>query len=348
MASVWYCTREEVKEALDFTETAPRNSKLDRACAAGARAAEAITNRTFYPQIDTRYFDWPNYQYARSWKLWLDANEVVSVSSLVAGGDTIQATDYFLEPNTYGPPYSRVEIDLGSSASFNTANGTQQRSIAISGVFGYTDEVENTSTLAASGSSADTVLTVANATDIGVGSVLKINDEWVIVSEKYFADTTQNLQTPLTVAKNDVAVSVTDGTQFAPGDVLLLDSEKVKVVDIAGNTLTVVRAWDGSILAAHTGSDIYAYTALKVKRGQLGSVAASHVNGSVVAVLVVPDLIRQLAIAEAVNSLMQESSGYARSEAQESNNPNDIGRGLRGLRDLVRRRYARKARIRGV
>lgn len=347
MASAWYCTREEVKEALDFQDGKATNGKVDRACDMAARAVESFCNRTFYPQIDTRYFDWPNYQYANSWRLWLDGNEVLAVTSLTAGGTAISADDYFLEPNTYGPPYNRIEMDLGSSASFSSGS-TSQRSVAVAGVFGYTDETDNVTTLAASGSSSATSLTVASANDLGVGSILKIDDEWIIVTEKRMTSTGQTLQTPLTATKNDVVVSVTDGSVFSEGDVILLDAERMKVTEIADDSLIVVRAWDGTVLAAHTGSTVNAPNSLVVQRGALGSTAATHTNGSTVGVLVLPGLVRQLAVAEAVNTLLQESSGYARSEGQESNNPSDIGRGLQGLRDLVKRKYARKARIRGV
>lgn len=347
MASAWYCTREDVKSSPDFKEVARNNEQIDRAIAAATRSVEGLTHRKFYPEIDTRYFDWPNQQYARSWRLWLDGNEVVSVSSLVSGGETVSASDYFLEPNTYGPPYNRIEMDLGSSAAFSTGD-THQRSIAVSGTFGYTDEVENASTLAASGSSSATSLTVASSTYIGVGQILKIDSEYLLVTEKRYADTTQNLQTPLTSAKSDVSVVVSNGTVFNPGDVVVLDSERMKVIDVIGNTLTVVRAWDGTVLAAHTGSDIYLPVSLTVKRGALGSTAATHANGATVSKVVIPELVRELAIAEAINILLQASSGYARSESGESNNPADIGRGLQGLRDQVKRLYGRKARIRGA
>lgn len=347
MASAWYCTREEVKEALDFQDGKTSNRKVDRACDMAARAVEAFCHRTFYPQIDTRYFDWPNYQYANSWRLWLDANEVLEVTALTAGGTVISADDYFLEPNTYGPPYSRIEINLGSSASFSSGD-TAQRSVEVEGVFGYTNETNNVTTLAASGADDSTSLTVASSNNIGVGSILKIEDEWIIVTEKRMTSTGQTLQTPLTAAKNDVVVSVSDGSVFSEGDVLLLDAERVKVTEIADDSLIVVRAWDGTVLAAHTGSTVNAPNSLVVQRGVFGSTAASHASAEAVAVLVLPGLVRQLAVAEAVNTLLQESSGYARSEGQESNNPADIGRGLQGLRDLVKRQYSRKARIRGV
>jgi len=73
-----YCTREDVKLAPDFAETARGNSRIDRAIDGVSRLIEGELHRVFYPQDATRYFDWPNQggsgggQYANPWRLWLD------------------------------------------------------------------------------------------------------------------------------------------------------------------------------------------------------------------------------------------------------------------------------------
>ncbi len=84
------------------------------------------------------------------------------------------------------------------------------------------------------------------------------------------------------------------------------------ITDIAGNVLTVKRAWDGSVLATHVGATVYAPRLLTVVRGVLGTAAATHLNGAAVAVHAVPGLVRELAVAEALNLFLQESAGYAR------------------------------------
>lgn len=347
MASAWYCTREDVKAATDMKEAARNNAQIDRAIDAASRAVEGLTHRKFYPEIDTRYFDWPNYQYASSWRLWLDANEVISVTSLTSGGTVVSSDDYFLEPNQYGPPYSNIQIDLGSSASFNSGN-TRQRSIGVTGLFGYREDLSNATTLAASASDSATSLSVASSNRLGVGSILKVDSEYIVVTEKLMSDTGQNLQTPLSAVNNDTLVSVSDGSLFAAGDAILLDSERMLVVDVAGNSLVVKRAWDGTALASHTGSDVYAQWTLRVERGAFGSTAAAHEDDSVVKEFEVPGLIKQLTVAEALNSMLQESGGYARSTGTESNEATYVGRGIEAIRNQVRMTYGRKARIRGV
>ena len=64
-----YCSREDVKLALDFTETAIGNTRIDRALQSVAREIEAFMHRRFVPQDASRYFDWPNFQYAYPWRI---------------------------------------------------------------------------------------------------------------------------------------------------------------------------------------------------------------------------------------------------------------------------------------
>lgn len=350
MAGVFYATREQVKAALDAAETARNDAQVDRAIEAASRNVEGLLQRRFYPQTATRFFDWPNHQYARPWRLWLDDQEVISVTTLVAGGTTIAAADFFLEPVNTGPPYTRIEVDLDSSAAFGSGD-THQRSVAVTGVFiGCPVEEESVGTLSAdlaASTSATATITWTTAR-FGVGDILRIDDERVIITERTMVDSTQNLQTPLTAAANNVTVAVTNGGAFAVDETLLLDSERMLVVDIAGNNLTVKRAWDGSVLATHSGSDIYTLTGVEIARAQLGTTLAAHTNGAVIYRYVVPPLIRDLAIAEAMNELLQESAGYARVAGSGDNERELSAKGLRALREDVYTRYGRKARVRAV
>ena len=352
MTEAWYCSREDVKAALDSKETARNNPQIDRAIAAASRSIEGLTHRRFYPWTGTRYVDWPNYQYARPWRLWLGPNEVASVSSLVSGGVTIPATDYFLRrgDDLDEPPYTSIEIDLDSPSAFG-AGATHQRSAAITGVFiGCPVNEESVGSLTADLAASPTATASATWTTarIGVGDILHVDNERVIITERTMVDSTQNLQTPLTASVADVTVAVTSGLSFAVDEILLLDSERMRVVDIAGNNLTVKRAWDGSVLAANTGSDIYTLTGIEISRGQLGTTIAAHSSGTTIYRHVVPSLVRDLAIAEAMSTLMQEGSGYARTAGSGENEREVSGRGLKGLLDDVYTAYGRKARISAI
>jgi hypothetical protein len=359
MASVWYCTREDVTSALDVKLTARNSRQVDRVIESGARSLEGRLKRTFRPVLATRYFPWPDRAYPSPWRLWLDGDEVISLSQLVAGGVTIASTDYFLEPANSGPPFRRIEIDLGSSAAFSSGP-THQRAIAVTGLWGYRNDEELVGELT-SGLDADITDTASAAwytAQLGVGDVLRLDDERVIITEKTMVDSGQNLGgAGLTALASNVTVAVSDGSAFAVGVVLRIDSERMLVVDKAGNDLTVKRAWDGTVLAAHSaGVDIYTLTGVELDRAQLGTTLAAHTTGADIYRHLVPGLVRELNVAEAINTLQQEAGGYSRrtgvGEERGGGRVGTVveasGRGLDDLRERVFDAFARKARVRAV
>lgn len=349
-ADVFYCTREDVKQALDVQETARSNRQIDRTIKSRSRAIEAQMGRIFYPLVTSRTFDWPPLPYSGvfPWRMWLDQHEVITVSSLVSGGVTIPATDYLLEPVNDGPPYSHIDINLGTSSAL-AAGSTWQQSTTVTGVFGYTTDTEDAGTLAAAISSTTaTSLTLSATATVGVGTILAVGSERMLVTERAMASTGQTLQSALTASMADVTVAVTDGTAYVVDEVLLLDSERMLIVDIAGNALTVKRAWDGSVLAAHTSPTVYALRQCTIVRGALGTTAATHSSAAAVSAHVVPTTIRSLCVAESITELLAEESGYARTIGSGDNTRNASLAGLKDLRAQAFTAYGRSARIRAV
>lgn len=344
---IWYTTREAVKAALDVKQTARNNSQVDRAIEAASRSVEGLLHRKFYPEIATKYFDWPYLNYSRGYRLWLDEHEVLSVSSLVAGGVTIDAADYFLEPAN-DPPYDHVEIDLASNASFE-AGDTWQRDIVITGTWGYSDETTPAGSLSEALDTSETEVDVSDSGIIGVGDTIKVDSEYMIVTGKSMIDTTVNTGSALTGSKSDVTVAVADGTAFSVDEILLVDSERMLIVDIAGNNLTVIRAYDGSVLASHSsGADIYAPRTLTVQRGSLGTTAATHTTSTAITKQVYPGPVVTLTEAYALNTLLQSQSGYARVTGEAENAREFTGRGIRSAEKDAYRAYGRKARTAAV
>jgi hypothetical protein len=352
ISSAVYCTREDIARALDTKEVARNFAQVDRALEAGARAVEGLTHRRFYPWTGTRDFDWPNDSYARAWRLWLDSNELVSVSTLVSGGTTIPSTDFFLRrsDDLNEPPYTFLEIDLSATSAFS-AGDTWQRSIVITGVFGYSaDEAPAGTITAALATTTGTAVAISDSSLVGVGSIIKVDSERMLVTERAMADTGVNTANALTAANNDVSITMSTTTD-APtvGDVILIDSERMLVTDVASTVLTVKRAWDGTVLATHANpSDIYALRALTVVRGFLGTTAATHLDNATAVKHVPPALVRELNIAEALNILLQEGSGYAREIGSGEGARELPGRGLDALRDQTRTAFGRKARTRAI
>lgn len=343
---VWYCTREDVKTALDSMETARNNTQVDRACEAAARSVEGQLKRRFYPLTATRYWDWPNDQRAYPWRLWFDQHDLISLTTLVSGGVTVPSTGYFLSPVNTGPPYTSIELRLDSQYAFSVG-ATFQRSVQITGLWGYTQDEDTAGALAAAVSDTTSAsINVSDSSAIGVGSILRIDSERLIVTAKAALTTGQT--GTLTALDSADQLAVSDGTKFTVGEVLTLDTERMLIVDIIGNTLTVKRAWDGTVLAAHTTATIYAARTLAVQRGALGTTAATHANATPIAVHRFPGLVRNLAVAEALLTLGLEPAGYVRTMLRGDSRGKPIETTIDDLRKQALDAHGRHVRHRAV
>lgn len=339
-------TREAVLDALDAAETTRSAAQVDRLIDAASRSVEALTHRSFHPVRATRYFPWPNDQMGASWRLWLDGNELISVETITSGGAAVD--DYFLEPQQSGPPYNRVEIDLGSSTSAFETGASYQRAIAITGLWGYGADTWLPTTLASTVTGGAVWVSVTNASGIGVGDLLRIDNEYLLVTGRGWDTSGQTQQADLAASKGDTALTVTDGSAFAAGEALLLGSERMRISAVAGNTLVVERAQDGTVLAAHSGATVYAGRALTVTRARCGTTAAAHSGGSEVAVHEVPAAVRSLVVAEAMWALQNEQSGMARVIGSGELARQVNASAIRDQREQVRISHGRNARTRVI
>lgn len=368
-----YCSREDVKSALDFKESARINAQIDRALMSAARNIDGHLHRHFHPKDQRKFFDWPNYSYAYPWRIWFDQHDLIAATLVQSPfGATIPLNEVFAEPVNTGPPYTSLELDRSTVAAWG-AGPTPQHSIVVTGTWGYSANADPAGTLAAAVSSTSaTTITVTDGSQIGAGDLLildyavgaapyptaygtagaigPITGERVLVAERATATTGQtNVSGATTASAADDAVTVTDGTQINVGEVLLLDSERLLVVDITGNVLTVKRAWDGTVLTAHsTATTLYAYRSLTVVRGQLGTLAATHSSGAAVYKHRPPSLIRDLAIAETLNRVLQETSGMAITVGEGDNAHAGSGAGLVDMWDEALTVYGRKNRKRVI
>ena len=341
-----YCTREQVKRALDIKETARNNDKVDRAITAAADNIDGILHRRFYIADEVMYYDWPSYQYAYPWRIWFDEAELadvtVNVPVVTTGGVVIPAGDIFWGPSNYAPPYTYLELNRSTSAAFG-AGPTPQRDVAISGTRGYSRELDTIGTLAATAMAGDATVVVSDGSQAGCGNMLFLDSERMLVTNITSADTGQTLTSGCeTDSAADDTMIIPSGPAVNPDEILLINSERMLVIDVTGNSVIVKRAWDGTILAAHSpGAEIYAYRTLAVNRGGYGTTAAGHTMGVTASVLRTPSLIRDLAIAESEVQVLQEIGGY-------SDMADAIGGGLADKWDEAETRYGRKARIRVI
>lgn len=347
MGEVWYCTRESVKTALDFKETARDNARIDEAIQSASREIEGCLHRVFYPLVRTRKFDWPNSQRAKPWRLWLDDNTLISLTSVESGGDTIPPANVILYPDS-GPPYTRVEINLDTNSAFGSGP-THQNDITMVGLWGFQNSESPAGALDEALDAVETDVNVTNSEIVGVGQLIRVDNERMLVTNKRMLDTTQDTTGALTAQNNDVTVGVADGTLFFVGETILVDSERMLITDIAGNNLVVKRGWDGTVLATHgSGASVFAPRTLIVERGALGTTAATHTDDTVLVKWLAPSTIQSLAKALAIDIVLQESAGWARTSGSGEAERETRASGIARLWDKAYITYGRKARTRGV
>lgn len=352
-----YATRERVKRAADIKLSAHNDWQVDDAIEAAADSVDGLLHRVFYTTYATRSFDWPNFQGTYPWKIYLDQAELADVTGTVpvvtTGGSnpqTIPAGNLIWGPYNYAPPYTRIEIDRATNSAFGLGN-TPQKDVRITGQFGYQDKFVTAGALAAPLSdTTGTTVQTTNGAAVDVGDIMLVGSERMLVTDNAMVSTGQTQQGSgcSTNAKNDNLLAVTDGTKFAKNEVLLLDAERMLIVDVAGNNLSVIRGWDGTTLATHTGATVYALRLFTVTRGAFGSTAATHLSAATASIAVVPPLVRQLSRAEAIVTVAQEVGGYAVMQGEGPAKVVKIGQGLPDLRAQCITAFGRKARQRTV
>lgn len=378
-----YCNRREAMQALDFSPGIDVNSHVDRALISAAENIDAHMHRVFFPSDDTRFFDWPNQsgtgggQYADPWKLWFDDNDLVVLTALSTGGQVITLDKVFPRPWSNprkGLPYfTNIELDRSTNASFGGFAQTPQNAIACAGTWGYGADADPAGTLAAAVGSTDTAVTVSDGSVAGPGDLIVLGygrgtapvpsaqgnhagdlqpyqGERVLVTDVSAVATglTQSGSGVTTAEDNDQALEWTGTGALNPGEVITLDSEDMLVEKIVGSVATVRRAFNGSTLASHSDATVYAWRQWQVLRAQLGTTAGTYESGAAVFRHRVPQLIRDLAIAETGNQLMQEGSGYARMVGSGENAHPAPGYSLADKWAEARTAHGRKGRIRGV
>jgi hypothetical protein len=344
------CTREDVADALDVAPSVGAHRSIDRWVQAARVSVENLCHRSsFHPVVATRSWSAPSREQRSSWRLWLDEHPLISLDTLTTGGRVIDPADYFLEPQRSGPPYTCVELDLGGAGVAGWGGGsTPQRAIDLAGVWGWSADTEPAGDLAAGVDAVAVQLQVTDAAAVGVGDLIAVGSERMVITERGWLTTGQTLQAPVAALVNATALTVTDGSAFRVGEQLLLDAETVAVDGVAGNTLVVRRAVAGSVLAGHTGSTLYASRLLTVARGAAGTTAAAHDAGADVGRWMPPPLTTDLAIAEVIVGIGREQSGMARTIGSGEGVRAAPGGDLADLRARVRARYGRKARMQAV
>lgn len=344
-----YATREQVAQSLEIAHTAYSSSLIDAKLGAASLSAEGFLHRVFYPERRTVLRDWPNYSSSPSWEVDLMDQELISLEAVISGGNNITANAILRRGDDRAePPYNFLQVDLASSASFS-AGSTQQRSLSILGLYGYNDtDTSVIGGLLSGGIDSDDTSIIITPNSgyyspfLGVGSLLLMGTERLLLMNRTMVTSAQTTTASMVDKQSATIVATAGASTFGIGEIILIDGERMRIDDIAGTSLIVTRAFDGSTLDTHTsGSTIYAARRYTAARGVLGSTAASHSDGVSVYVHEYPALLNELVVAETVVLLEQNSSAYARTIGSGGSQREAKHEGLDDVRDRAFRALCR-------
>ena len=339
MASVAYCTREMVQHALGQSDTVRNNTGIDRAILSAARDIENTwTHHRFYPTTATRYPDPRRRLMGNILDLDHIDYEMCSIATLTTSGTAlIEGTDFYLEPEG-DPPYTSVRLFRSSSAAWPS----DERSIVITGQQGASNATAPGGALAGAINASVTEMLIPDSTIIGVGDLVTIGSERVIVTGKTLTTTTATVSGSVAAQTGERAITVSSGALINEGELIGIDSERMFVESIAGNVLTVKRAENGSLIQAHSnGTTVYAYRTCTIARGQTGTTAASHSQGDALLVNDPPPLVREAALALAEVHLEQSKSGWNRTVGTGDAEREAVGGSLRRILDDLQAAHGR-------
>lgn len=351
---ILYATREQVMRSLEILNSSYAGSLIDAKIDSSSRSIEGFLHRRFYPEQRTILKDWPSPSNGYTWEVDLWDQELISTTAVISGGTNITASTLLRRGDDLTePPYSLLQVNLGSNAAFAASN-TFQQSLSIAGLFGYND----TDTSLAGGSLGAGINANVNTITInpssgiftpGIGSLIKIGTERLILAARQMVTSSQTISADVAATQATKVVSSAGAANFAAGEIILIDGERMLVNEIAGTSILVTRAWDGTALAAHTtGATIFAQRQFTAIRGALGSTAASHSSADPVYVHAYPALINEFCIAETVCALEQNAGAYARTIGTGGSAREAVGGGLEDVRNRAWLAYGRKSRSAAV
>lgn len=328
MTDIAYCTRTQVQDALAQADTFRTSARIDAAIRAGARQAEAAARRRFYPTTRTFY---PEIRYVTGALLWLDRidYEMLSVASFTVDGTVrTEGTDFFMRPAD--PPYTSLKLIDTSSAAFSSLD----LAMVMTGEQGGSNRTRAAGALSGALTSTQAGIVVTDCSLVGVGDLLTVGAERMNVIGQSYATTGATLAGNVTASTAERSITVSDGTLLHEGERIQIDSERMFVESIAGNTVTVRRAELGSLLAAHTTSTaLYAARAFTVERGVTGTTAATHADAATITANDPPTLVKETNLAYALVDLTQSQAAYGRVVGSGDNQRESSGRGLAQIVD---------------
>jgi hypothetical protein len=122
--------------------------------------------------------------------------------------------------------------------------------------------------------------------------------------------------------------------------------ERMLIVDVVGNTLSVIRQYDGTVLAAHAdNAPIFALTGVILARAQLGTTIAPHAPAASISRWITPANLREFTKAESIVALEQDASAWNRTAGSGDNAREASGKALADAREMAIQSLGRKYRL---
>jgi hypothetical protein len=300
-----YCTVNDL-----LLDPAPPAGSIELLFAQIQAASKTIQQEIgeFIPVSETRKF-----QGGGNDKLFIPPLLALTGSIVDDETGTLAAADFIYQPDGRhwrNGPYSWLEVaeDPVSLGAWST----EREGVAIPGRWGLYEETEDTgATVAAIQDNSQVGLQVNDGAQISPGAVLLIGSEQELISGY---DTPVAAVTTLNGGIDAVqeTLILANGALVNIGEIIRIDVEQMRILDIATNTLYVQRHWNKTLGAAHTtSSTVDVYRKFVVARALNGTTAAAHAISAGVSRYLVPGDILFLCKEIATLMINKASSGYA-------------------------------------
>lgn len=264
----------------------------------------------FVPVSETR-----NFNGRGEARLYLPGGSpLLSVTSIVNDGTTLESTDYIKQPDgAHWPdgPYSWLEVD--PDASNLSVWADEEAGVNIAALWGKYNRSQTTGTTVqdAPQSDSQTTLKVADGSKVSAGMTLLIGSEQELVTGFGSAtDSTATLGAALSASEETCTFS--DGTKVNKGEILKIGFEDIYLLDVDGNSGSLIRGYNKTTRAAHSISTaVYVYRTFNVERGVNGTTAAAHAQSTSISRYLVPRTIHTLTLEIATLALKKAETGFA-------------------------------------
>jgi hypothetical protein len=294
-----YCTLNQVIDDLDLLGV-----KNEEKALSFIRAASRFIDKRgrFIPVSETRRYDGSG-----KVRQWIDP--LITLDTISHDGTTLTSSEYVLYPRTRhwdNGPYTSLELATGGRWT------REEDAVVISGVWGLYYEVRApySVTLGASQLIGAATVTLSDGR-YSPGAVLLVGSEQMLIEATDSPSDSSVTASAIDNSQTAITVSVAGG--FEIGETIRVDVEQMRILDVnsTSNQLVVARGYNGSTIAAHSGSAaVYVYRTFMVARGINGTTAAAHNSGVSVAQVVPPDDVNYLCRQMAALILKKAQSGY--------------------------------------